>query len=377
MQTSRWPISKLPIAHLEPFPYHKGELYVELLDRLAKYVTDQLHPNLRKTVEHMIEELEQILALQHGKYVEGIQDFQRIHDAFMEDVNSALMALNDDAVADLADDPGSALGSVLRDLIPQQVRSQDLIVSKGRTDQQDAAKVGVARTFVAEEGDLFDNETRLELSIRNQQGTKQNPPGYSYGAITLIEDGPGRELYSGETTRISMISNRILFNKRLEIDMGSGVRPVMRGSITPGEEQLQLSFHNYTSPRVRLFGPNNTSHNGGRRNKFYVEEADLVIEGKSGTPLRIVPSNQGDNHTADWRTYGGGHQALNVTTRTNYTNYPDSVHTHVIGFHPDGRMRLVSPLGTVIDTPIIQSPNGTMWELTVSNTGELSTREVN
>ena len=117
MQTSRWPISKLPIAHLEPFPYHKGEMYVELLDRLAKYVTKQLHPNLRKTVEHLIEELEQILALQHGKYVEGIQDFQRIHDAFMEDVNSALMALNDSAVTDLVNDPGSSLGGVIHDLV--------------------------------------------------------------------------------------------------------------------------------------------------------------------------------------------------------------------------------------------------------------------
>ena len=117
MQTSRWPISKLPIAHLEPFPYHKGELYVELLDRLAKYVTNQLHPNLRETVEEMVEELEQILALQHGKYVEGIQDFQRIHDAFMTDVNSALMALNDNAVSDLVEDPGSRLGQTIRSVM--------------------------------------------------------------------------------------------------------------------------------------------------------------------------------------------------------------------------------------------------------------------
>ena len=116
MQTSRWPISKLPIRYLEPFHYHKGELYVELLDRLAKYVTDQLHPNLRKTVEEMVEELEHILALQHNKYVEGVQDFQRIHDAFMEDVNSALMALNDNAVADLVEDPGSDAGKKLREL---------------------------------------------------------------------------------------------------------------------------------------------------------------------------------------------------------------------------------------------------------------------
>ena len=123
MQTSRWPISKLPIAHLEPFPYHKGELYVELLDRLAKYVTQQLHPNLRETVEHVVEEMEHVIADTHAKYVDGIQDFQRIHDAFMTDVNSALMALNDQAVTDLVQDPGSALGGVLAETYERRSRN--------------------------------------------------------------------------------------------------------------------------------------------------------------------------------------------------------------------------------------------------------------
>ena len=160
MHTSRWPISKLPIAHLKPFPYHKGEMYVELLDRLAKYVTDQLHPNLRETVEHMVEELEQILALQHGKYVEGIQDFQRIHDAFMTDVNSALMALNDNAVSDLASDPGTTFGATLRDLFADRSQLNDLeqrintelrysnalvhgVIGDGETDDSDALEQAI------------------------------------------------------------------------------------------------------------------------------------------------------------------------------------------------------------------------------------------
>ena len=151
MKTSRWPISKLPIAHLEPFPYHKGELYVELLDRLAKYVTDQLHPNLRETVEHMVEELEHILALQHGKYVEGIQDFQAIHDAFMEDVNSALMALNDNASADLVQDPGSALGATLRELFHPKTRERVHVADYGArgdgvTDNTQAIRDAIAAT---------------------------------------------------------------------------------------------------------------------------------------------------------------------------------------------------------------------------------------
>lgn len=114
MRTSRWPISHLPISDITPFTYRDGETYLELLNRLSQYITEQLHPNLRKTVEHMVEEMEHILAAQHNKYVEGIQDFQRIHDAFMTDVNSALMALNDNAVTDLARDPGSAFGSYLQ-----------------------------------------------------------------------------------------------------------------------------------------------------------------------------------------------------------------------------------------------------------------------
>ena len=136
MQTSRWPVSKLPIAHLEPFPYHKGELYVELLDRLAKYVTDQLHPNLRETVEHIVEEMEHVIADTHAKYVDGIQDFQRIHDAFMTDVNSALMALNDNASADLVKDPGTQLGRTLRELFADRddfIHLADTAVHKSGT----------------------------------------------------------------------------------------------------------------------------------------------------------------------------------------------------------------------------------------------------
>ena len=160
MQTSRWPISKLPIAHLKPFPYHKGELYVELLDRLAKYVTQQLHPNLRETVEHVVEEMEHIIADTHAKYVEGIQDFQAIHDAFMEDVNSALMALNDNAVSDLASDPGTTFGSTLRELFADISQVNDLeqrintdmrysnatvhgVIGDGETDDSDALEQAV------------------------------------------------------------------------------------------------------------------------------------------------------------------------------------------------------------------------------------------
>lgn len=160
MQTSRWPISKLPIAHLEPFPYHKGELYVELLDRLAKYVTQQLHPNLRETVEHVVEEMEHIIADTHAKYVDGIQDFQRIHDAFMEDVNSALMALNDNAVADLAEDPGSALGRTLREIFSLQGETGGVVdiadyAGAPQIDHDVSQKIQEANDYADEHGLLL------------------------------------------------------------------------------------------------------------------------------------------------------------------------------------------------------------------------------
>ena len=208
MQTSRWPISKLPIAHLEPFPYHKGELYVELLDRLAKYVTDQLHPNLRKTVEHMVEELEHILAAQHGKYVEGIQDFQRIHDAFMEDVNSALMALNDNAVADLAEDPGSVFGSTLRELFALKGETGGYLdiadyAGPPQTDTDASADIQRANDEADEQGlRLFGaGEYRIDDTVR----------------ITADCDLSAMTLRSHISNRVSVMSGRentVLFRKR-------------------------------------------------------------------------------------------------------------------------------------------------------------------
>ena len=192
MQTSRWPISKLPIAHLEPFPYHKGELYVELLDRLAKYVTDQLHPNLRKTVEHMVEEMEHILALQHGKYVEGIQDFQRIHDAFMEDVNSALMALNDNAVSDLADDPGSVFGQKLRELFSSRTDFDALTDEFNALAKTSLQLADTTTYWVRPDGDdNADGTQNSPLATIREAIDRSNGLSFTAGAELVVKLFPG------------------------------------------------------------------------------------------------------------------------------------------------------------------------------------------
>ena len=212
MQTSRWPVSKLPIAHLKPFPYHKGELYVELLDRLAKYVTQQLHPNLRETVEHVVEEMEHIIADTHAKYVEGIQDFQRIHDAFMTDVNSALMALNDNAVTDLVSDPGSALGKELSSRFEQRSRNNTKNYTGSAQQRLEAA--------LADHGVVQFDETFTHTD---------NIPGFwdtpIYGTGTIVLPGGGTFTPDPHPVGTEIITNTLYLNELTGSPTADGLTP--------------------------------------------------------------------------------------------------------------------------------------------------------
>ena len=382
MQTSRWPISKLPIAHLEPFPYHKGELYVELLDRLAKYVTDQLHPNLRETVEHMVEELEQILALQHNKYVEGIQDFQRIHDAFMEDVNSALMALNDNAVSDLVEDPGTALGKSLREIFVHEDKdvvnpSGDWIFTKGFATNPTRQRVGVQRDFAVSRGDRFDSRTRLEFSVRNQEGTEQNPPGYSSASIALVdEDSDIAEPYRGESARLMFVSNRFVFNKRLEVDMGGDDRAVLRSGTGPNQHIADLGLLSNTYPRITVNGYQSTgSHGGARAGYVVVDRAQFLVLSSHANGLEVRNNDSNDiEQRAVIRQPAGGHSALSF--------YHDGTNIREFAAYPSGTMYLNTKNNEgqltvrgdldVTNRIILKSANGSRFFLRVSDEGALT-----
>src|SRR5699024_8906836 len=84
-----------------------------------------LHPSLQHTVDQLVSDVEKQMDKHHDQYVDGVQEFQRIHDAFMSDVNARLIALNDGAAADLVEDDTSLLGKVLRDIFPTVEKFND------------------------------------------------------------------------------------------------------------------------------------------------------------------------------------------------------------------------------------------------------------
>src|SRR5699024_9724557 len=110
--------SVIPVNQITPLTYRDGVTYIQLLTELSDYVKTVLHPSLQHTVDQLVSDVEAQIDKAHDRYVEGVQEFQRIHDAFMADVNASLIALNDGAVSDLVKDETSRLGEVLRELFP-------------------------------------------------------------------------------------------------------------------------------------------------------------------------------------------------------------------------------------------------------------------
>lgn len=109
---------RIPVPEVAPLTYRDGVTHLELVYELSEYLKKILHPSLQSTVDQVVADAERLLSEANAQYVDGVQEFQRIHDAFMSDVNASLIALNDGAVSDLVNDETSRLGVVLRELFP-------------------------------------------------------------------------------------------------------------------------------------------------------------------------------------------------------------------------------------------------------------------
>ena len=111
-----WPKGRFGVPQITPYTYRDGQSLLELIKALRDHVVEQLHPNLQKAIDQLVADVETEYEKSHDRYVDGVQEFQRIHDAFMADVNARLIALNDGAVTDLVKDPTSLLGKILREV---------------------------------------------------------------------------------------------------------------------------------------------------------------------------------------------------------------------------------------------------------------------
>ena len=116
---------RIPVPEVAPLTYRDGVTHLELVYELSQYLKHVLHPSLQSTVDQVVADAEQLLSDATAQYVDGVQEFQRIHDAFMSDVNASLIALNDGVVSDLVKDETSRLGEVLREIFLLQENLDD------------------------------------------------------------------------------------------------------------------------------------------------------------------------------------------------------------------------------------------------------------
>ena len=117
---------RIPVPEVAPLTYRDGVTYLELVYELSEYLKNILHPSLQSTVEQVVADAEQLLSEANEQYVDGVQEFQRIHDAFMADVNASLIALNDGAVSDLVKDESSLLGETMREIFADKASFDEL-----------------------------------------------------------------------------------------------------------------------------------------------------------------------------------------------------------------------------------------------------------
>lgn len=272
-------------------------------------------------------------------------------------------------------------GEIIGVLQDNQTAEGDWTFSRGVTTEEARAKLGVARDYTTDNGDLFNGTARVEISLRAQQATSQNPPGYSMGTISLIENGENGAQYQGESARMALISNRILFNRRLEVDMGGSGRATLRAGTAPGEQYARMSLHNASYPRLDLSG---VDHSGTYKDTVLVDRGTLVVVPVPGSTTTQMWDNRDSSDIRQQlhvSQFGAGHQTIRA--------FHDGVVGGQVSFQPsDGSLRLRGANGGVHlnskvtatedielsagKNVIAYSPNGTRYRITVSNTGALS-----
>ena len=158
---------RIPVPEVAPLTYRDGVTHLELVYELSQYLKNVLHPSLQSTVDQVVADAEQLLSDATAQYVDGVKEFQRIHDAFMSDVNAHLMALNDGAVSDLVNDGTSMLGEALRSIFTTHVNFDEYkdTVDKGFNDYRETVNTALENTqrdLDAQMGD-FSNEVSQSL----------------------------------------------------------------------------------------------------------------------------------------------------------------------------------------------------------------------
>lgn len=160
---------RIPVPEVAPLTYRDGVTHLELVYELSQYLKNVLHPSLQSTVDQVVADAEQLLSDATAQYVDGVQEFQRIHDAFMSDVQASLRALNDTVVADLVTDDASYLSTTLRELFLEQEDTDGAVAGHLRDENSETRTVVDTLMNNLDIGDELRSEFNdLSTDIRSQ-----------------------------------------------------------------------------------------------------------------------------------------------------------------------------------------------------------------
>lgn len=193
------PLRRLRVQQVQPFTYRDGITFLELLERLSTHVKDVLEPSLKSVVDDLVEQFTTEMGEHRDSYVEGVEEFQRIHDAFMSDVNAHLMALNDGAVTDLVNDETSLFGSVMRDVMRDVIRRTvggQMVVANDPMFGEPYTRQAVLNAL--DHAESLGKWTRVYFP----RGTYELDEGLSLNgySVQILGDGAGVEFPVGEHT---------------------------------------------------------------------------------------------------------------------------------------------------------------------------------
>ena len=327
----------IPVNQITPLRYRDGVTYIQLLTELSEYIKSILHPSLQHTVDQLVADVEVQMDKHHDQYVDGVQEFQRIHDAFMSDVNAHLIALNDGAVSDLVNDDTSLLGTVLRNIFVSQTDFTELdeqLTWKNTQFQNHVEQqISSTRDYVNTEVENVQHELKTRSTTPQDYGAQGDGVTDDTEALHAFFD----DLANTDTVSHGFIPNgRYLFTEQINLTGHThgfsvsgaskhGVVLLFRGSGAPlmGQDVHDAEFRNFTIDGGRLETGNITHGISLRRPKRLVfDNVHIDNYGNSSMLLFAEHDDVGDygditlnNTSADGR--GVANNGLNVVKMVN------------------------------------------------------------
>ena len=243
--------------------------------------------------------------------------------------------------------------------------------------------IGAEALFRKDNGALYDADTKAVIRVGTQYATAQNPPGYSSAEFVLIDDNSEvHPNFQGEATYLRLISNRVLINRRLEINMGSGHRATFSSGSDAGEQVARIHFHSDQSPNFYLFGSQHqgittqyahASKQSTDHPTAVIDRANFRIESTDTRPFSVISRSANDNRYQEilFNQQDDGNQSI--------IGYISGSTAGSIEFSEDRHLNLYGHTGITlkdhveIERRLIKSsPNGSKWRIEITDDGQVT-----